>query len=314
MSLFCNVPIKAVIEERDVESSIYELPLMLHQENLDELVVQGLHLDVPPAPIDEWLDVVRRLKYPENRVTIGIVGKYMDLQDSYLSVYESLTHGGIANDSGVSFIQIDAEALEKDGPEAHLKTLDGILVPGGFGDRGTEGKILAAQYAREQQIPYFGLCLGMQIAVIEFARNVAGLTQANSAEFAPETPDPVIDIMEDQKDLTQKGGSMRLGAQPCRLQKGSHSANAYKVDEIYERHRHRYEFNNHYRDTFSEKGLVFAGVNPERDLVEIIEVADHPWFVGVQFHPEFKSKPNKAHPLFAAFIKAALNRHNSTPS
>ncbi|HQU09541.1 MAG TPA: CTP synthase, partial [Opitutales bacterium] len=288
LSLFCNVPVKCVIEERDVEFSIYELPLMLHQEKLDELVVAALHMDCPAKPIDEWTDVVRRLKYPAERVTIGVVGKYMDLSDSYLSVYESVTHAGIANDCGINLVQIDAELLEKDGAEAHLKDLDGILVPGGFGDRGTEGKILAAQYAREHNIPYFGLCLGMQIAVIEFARNVANLTGANSAEFNPSTPNPVIDIMADQKDLTQKGANMRLGAQPCKLTPGTHSAEAYKKELVYERHRHRYEFNNRYRDRLSALGLEVAGYNPERDLVEIVEVKGHPWFVGVQFHPEFQ--------------------------
>lgn len=311
LSLFCNVPIKAVIEERDVESSIYELPLMLHQENMDQLVIDGLHMNTPPAPIDEWLDVVRRLKYPEHRVSIGVVGKYMDLQDSYLSVYESLTHAGIANDTSIHITQVDSELIEKEGAQAYLKGLDGILIPGGFGDRGVEGKVLAAQYAREQGIPYFGLCLGMQIAVIEFARHVAKLNAANSVEFDVGTPNPVIDIMEDQKDITHKGGSMRLGAQPCSIKKGTRAYAAYKQDLVSERHRHRYEFNNTYRDTLEQAGMIFSGLNPERNLVEIIELKDHPWYLGVQFHPEFKSKPNKAHPLFAAFVEACLKQKMS---
>tara|TARA_Y100001968_G_scaffold296959_1_gene305526 strand:+ start:78 stop:1700 length:1623 start_codon:yes stop_codon:yes gene_type:complete len=306
LSLFCNVPVEAVIEEMDVESSIYELPHMLHREGTDELVVKALGLDAPEPPLDEWEEVVRRLKDPKHVLKIGMVGKYMELQDSYLSVNESLIHGGIRNDSEVKVIRIDAEDIEREGSEAHLKDLDGIVVPGGFGDRGTQGKILSAQYARENQIPYFGLCLGMQIGVIEFARNVAGLEGANSTEFDKNTPHPVIHIMEDQKNLSQKGASMRLGACPCQLTEGSLSAKAYGKKEVSERHRHRFEFNNEYRETLEEKGLRIAGLNPDRNLVEIVEVKDHPWFVGVQFHPEFQSKPTKAHPLFASFIEAAL--------
>ena len=221
------------------------------------------------------------------------------------SVYESIVHAGIANDASVRIVRLDAEDIEKD-PAKHLAPLDGILIPGGFGDRGTEGKIAAARYARENGTPYFGLCLGMQIAVIEFARNAAGLEEANSTEFNPETPHPVIHIMEDQKDLTTKGGNMRLGACPCRLADDSNSYHAYGKSHIDERHRHRFEFNNAYRAKLEESGLLVAGVNPERDLVEIIEIPEHPWFVAVQFHPEFKSKPNAAHPLFANFIAAAL--------
>ena len=306
LSLFCNVPLKAVIEERDVDHSIYELPLMLHREKLDELVVEALKLDAPAKPVTVWEDVVRRLKEPAGHVKIGVVGKYLELQDSYLSVFEALTHAGIANDAGVEIVHIDAEAIEKEGAEALLKGLGGVLVPGGFGDRGTEGKILAAEYARLNKIPYFGLCLGLQIAVIEFARHVAGMPLANSLEFDPQTPDPVVTLMEGQKEQSQKGGSMRLGAQPCQLTPGSHAAEAYGATLVYERHRHRYEFNNAYRDRLMDKGLIVSGINPELNLVEILEIKDHPWFVGVQFHPEFKSKPNQAHPLFAAFIKAAL--------
>lgn len=305
LSLFCNVPVKAVIEERDVETSIYELPLALKAENVDDLIVDFLKLDAPDNDMKVWHDVVRRLKAPTHRVKIGVVGKYIELQDAYKSVYESITHAGIANDSSVDIVRLDAEDIEKD-PGRALAKMDGILIPGGFGDRGTEGKIAAAKFARESGIPYFGLCLGMQIAVIEFARNVAGLEDANSTEFNEKTPHPVIDIMEDQKDLTTKGGNMRLGACPCKLSKDSFSIDAYGTEMINERHRHRFEFNNAYRKQLEEAGIRIAGVNPERDLVEIIEYPEHPWFVAVQFHPEFKSKPNKAHPLFANFVAAAL--------
>ena len=305
LSLFCNVPVKAVIEEMDVETSIYELPLALKAENIDDLVIERLNLNAPDSDMKVWHDVVRRLKAPSHKVEIGVVGKYIELQDAYKSVYESIVHAGISNDSAVRIVRIDAEDLEEN-PAQQLATLDGILIPGGFGDRGTEGKIAAAKFARENDIPYFGLCLGMQIAVIEYARNVAGLEEANSVEFNAKTPHPVIDIMEDQKDLKTKGGNMRLGACPCKLSKDSVSFNAYGQEMIQERHRHRFEFNNKYRDQLEKAGLRIAGVNPERDLVEIIEIAEHPWFVGVQFHPEFKSKPNAAHPLFANFIAAAL--------
>ncbi|MGJ8652887.1 MAG: CTP synthase [Opitutaceae bacterium] len=305
LSLFCNVPVKAVIEEIDVETSIYELPIALKAENIDDLVIEHLGLDAPDSDMKVWHDVVSRLKAPSHTVEIGVVGKYIELQDAYKSVYESIVHAGIANDAKVSIVRIDAEDLEKD-PAKHLAKLDGILIPGGFGDRGTEGKIAAAKFARENDTPYFGLCLGMQIAVIEYARNVAGLEDANSAEFNAETPHPVIDIMEDQKDLKTKGGNMRLGACPCKLSEDSFSFHAYGKEMIEERHRHRFEFNNAYRDQLEKAGLRIAGTNPERDLVEIVEIPGHPWFVAVQFHPEFKSKPNAAHPLFANFIAAAL--------
>jgi CTP synthase len=308
LSLFCSVPKEAVIEEMDVTHSIYELPHMLKKEGLDTLVTRFLGLDAPAPKLDEWEEVIHRLIHPKHRVLIGMIGKYVDLQDSYLSVNESLVHGGIRNDTGVEVVHLDAEAIERDGPEKHLKDLDGILVPGGFGDRGTEGKILASKYAREQKIPYFGLCLGMQIAVIDFARNVLGKENANSTEFDPATDAPVIHIMDDQKSVTDKGATMRLGACPCRLKTGTASMLAYDKEEVSERHRHRFEFNNSYREEMENAGLIVAGVNPERDLVEIVEVKDHPWFVAVQFHPEFQSKPTKAHPLFAAFIEATLTR------
>ncbi|HAE11594.1 MAG TPA: CTP synthetase [Opitutae bacterium] len=306
LSLFCSVSKEAVIEELDVAHSIYELPHMLKKEGLDDLVTRFLGLDAPAPKLDEWEEVVHRLLNPKHKVRIGMVGKYMDLQDSYLSVNESLVHGGIRNDCEVEVLHIDAEDIERDGAEAHLASLDGILVPGGFGDRGTEGKIMASKYARENSIPYFGLCLGMQIAVIDYARNVLGLENANSEEFDPDTPDPVIHIMDEQKSISDKGATMRLGACPCALKKGTASSTAYAKEEVSERHRHRFEFNNAYRKDLEKAGLVVAGVNPDRDLVEIVEVVDHPWFVGVQFHPEFQSKPNKAHPLFAAYIEATL--------
>ncbi len=305
LSLFCNVPLKAVIEEQDVETSIYELPLALKAEEVDDLIIEHLELNAPDNSMQVWKDVVRRLKEPKHEVEIGVVGKYIELQDAYKSVYESIIHAGIANDAKVRIVRLDAEEIEAD-PAKYLAGLNGVLIPGGFGDRGTEGKIAAAKYARENNIPYFGLCLGMQIAVIEFARHVAGLEGANSTEFDPETAHPVIDIMEDQKELTTKGNNMRLGACPCKLSDESFSYHAYERQEIQERHRHRYEFNNHYREQLEKAGLHIAGVNPERDLVEIVEIAEHPWFVAVQFHPEFKSKPNAAHPLFANFIAAAL--------
>lgn len=319
LSLYCNIPFKNIIEEMDVEFSIYELPLALAREDLDDITVEALGLDNPPAPVTEWEDVVRRLKYPAHRVDIGVVGKYIELQDAYKSVYESLTHGGIANDCGINIVRLDSEAIEEDGAEKHLHGLDGVLVPGGFGDRGIEGKIMAAAWAREHQVPYFGLCLGMQILVIEYARHVAGYPDANSTEFDPTCKDPVIDIMEDQKQLTEKGGTMRLGAYTCQILGDSHAGAAYFPGiskeqlatgnyTVEERHRHRYEFNNKYREIMERCGLRIGGINPKRDLVEIAEVFDHPWMVGVQFHPEFRSKPNKAHPLFAAFVKAALKK------
>ncbi len=307
LSLFCNVPIKAVIEEQDVESSIYELPLMLQRERLDELVLKKFNLPSRAGNLESWNRIVRRLKYPASKILIGVVGKYIELQDAYKSVYESLTHGGIENDCGIDVVRIDSEDLEK-GNLVGLRDLHGILVPGGFGDRGIEGKVAAARYAREHGIPYLGLCLGMQIAVIEFARAVAHLEAANSTEFDPDTPHPVIDIMEDQKQLSDKGATMRLGAYECAVTPGTFAAEAYGASTVRERHRHRYEFNNAYREQLASAGLRIAGTNPERDLVEIIEVPEHPWFVGVQFHPEFQSKPFAAHPLFAAFVRASMER------
>lgn len=306
LSLFCNVPENAVIEEKDVEYSIYELPVILHREKLDELVVSMLEIKAKKTNMAPWEAVLERIKKPKNTVKIAVVGKYIELQDAYKSVYESLTHGGIANNTEVEKIMIDSEDIEKHGAEKYLKNVQGIVVPGGFGSRGTEGMILTAQYARERKIPYFGLCLGMQVAAIEFARNVLKLKGAGSTEFDPKPAHPVIDIMEDQKAITQKGASMRLGACKCNLKKGTRSQKAYNKSSALERHRHRYEFNNEYLPKIEAKGMIVSGINPNRNLVEIVELKDHPWFIGVQFHPELQSKPLHPHPLFSAFIEAAL--------
>jgi CTP synthase len=308
LSLFCNVPTAAVIECRDVAHSIYELPLALQKEGMDERVLGLLGLKLPRPRKNIWEEIVRRLLTPRHEVTIGVVGKYIELQDAYKSVYESVTHAGIANHCQVNVRRIDAEDLEKAGGLKHLKGLDGILVPGGFGDRGTEGKIAAARYAREKKIPYYGLCLGLQIAVIEFARNVLKLRGANSLEFDPGASHPVINMMEEQKKITDKGATMRLGSYECALTPGTHAARAYRAASIRERHRHRFEVNNAYVGQLQRAGLIVSGINSRRHLVEIMELKNHPWFVGVQFHPEFQSKPSRAHPLFAAFVAAALKR------
>lgn len=312
LSLFCNVPVRAVIEERNVEDSIYELPLMLQKEGMDDLVVEMLNLKAPPNPKNIWAEILRRIKSPRHNVTIGVVGKYIELQDAYKSVYESITHAGIANNCRVNITRIDAEALEAKGGLATLATLDGILVPGGFGERGIEGKIAAARYAREHGVPYYGLCLGLQIAVIEVARNLLHLRTANSTEFDPQSPHPVINIMEEQKKIVDKGATMRLGSYECQLVPGTRAARAYQVGSVRERHRHRYEVNNDYLDQLRQAGLIVSGRNPRRNLVEIMELKGHPWFLGVQFHPEFQSKPSSAHPLFAAFVAAALRRRRAS--
>ena len=306
LSLYCNVPIGCVIEARDVESSIYEFPLMLQAEGLDEKVCQLLHLDSRPADMERWKMIVHTIVHPSRRVKIAVVGKYVELQDAYKSIYEALCHAGGANDCGVDLEIVDAEQIEAEGAEIFLSGVGGILVPGGFGDRGTEGKIAAARFARENKIPYFGICLGMQIATIEFARNVCGLKGANSTEFDPNTPHPVIALLDDQKDVTGKGGSMRLGEWPAVLKPGSLAQRIYGQTHIAERHRHRYEFNGAYRAQMEEKGFVISGTSPDGSLVEIIEHRDHPWFVAVQFHPEFLSKPEAPHPLFDEFIRASI--------
>ncbi len=303
LSMFCNVEQRAVIEERDVEHSIYELPLMLDKEGMGELIVQKLHLDCAQSDMSGWEKIVRRVISPSNgECKIGVVGKYINLQDAYKSVYESLAHAGIGNDCAVKIVRVDAEEVEKFGAEKFLKDLDGVLIPGGFGDRGIEGKILAAKYARENKIPYFGIGLGMQISVIEFARNVLNLADANSTEFNANTQNPVIATVED----VEQGVTMRLGSYECSLAKDSLSEKAYGEQTVRERQRHRYEFNNSYRERLVAAGLKVAGVNPKRDLVEIVEVENHPWYVGALFHPEFQSKPSKPHPLFCAFVGEAL--------
>ena len=306
ISMFCNVYPECVIEELDVAHSIYEVPVDLRAEKLDELVCRHLGLDAPAKPMTEWEQMLERMINPKRKVQIGVVGKYIQLQDAYKSLYEAIKHAGAANDAGVEIVRVDAEQIEKEGPEKTLAGLAGILVPGGFGGRGIEGKIMAARYAREKNIPYLGICLGMQIAVIEFARNVCGLTGANSTEFEPQSPHPVICLLEEQKGVAAKGGTMRLGAMPCKLVAGTKSRDLYGADEIRERHRHRYEFNNSYRDQLMKAGMTVAGLYSKYDLVELVELRAHPWFIACQFHPEFQSKPDQAHPLFRGFIEAAL--------
>ncbi len=313
ISLFCNVPYEAVIEEKDVEHSIYEVPLMLQRERLDDLVCRLLHLEAPPADMSHWQDIIRKLIAPRHRVRIGVVGKYIELHDAYKSVYEAVIHGGIANDCGVEIEKIEAEEIEKFGAAKVLKGLGGILVPGGFGERGIEGKVLAATYARENKVPYLGLCLGMQIATIEFARNVLKLDRAHSTEFDPDTPHPVITLLDEQKKTTRKGGTMRLGAQPCQLVMGTRANHVYGAFLVNERHRHRYEFNNAYREQFEKAGFVFSGTSPDGKLVEVIELKDHPFFIASQFHPEFQSKPDKPHPLFKGFIAASHHHIHHRP-
>ncbi|MBS1192802.1 MAG: pyrG [Nitrospirae bacterium] len=316
IALFCNVEENAVITAQDVET-IYEVPLHLHEEGIDDRIVEMLDLQAPRGDLSVWETIVKRVKQPLKNVTIALVGKYVDLKESYKSLCEALTHGGIANDAKVSLCWVDSEEIEVKGAAEMLKGMDGILVPGGFGIRGVEGKIAAVKYARESRIPYFGICLGMQCAVIEAARNLAGLKDANSSEFNLKTPHPVIYLIEQwydyrtktvqKRDLTSdKGGSMRLGAYPCKLEKGTFAHTAYDRDEISERHRHRYEFNNKYLDQLKKAGLVISGLSPDGELVEIVELRDHPWFLGCQFHPEFKSTPRNPHPLFTAFIEASF--------
>ena len=306
IALFCNVAEKAVIPSTDSEH-IYAVPLSLHREGLDEEVVDKLNIWTKSPDLAPWQEVVAKLRNPANgEVHIAIVGKYVNLADSYKSLNEALVHGGIANDCRVKLTLVDAEKIGQEGVDGFLEEVDAILVPGGFGERGSEGKIKAIEYARTRNIPFFGICLGMQMAVVEFARNVCGLADSCSSEFKPDCAHPVIHLMEEQKTVSQKGGTMRLGAYPCSLVKGSVAQKAYGALEISERHRHRYEFNNGYREILSGKGLVLSGIYHEGNLVEIIEVPGHPWFLGCQFHPEFKSKPLNPHPLFRAFVAAAL--------
>lgn len=306
LSLFCNVPLDAVIEAGDVDHTIYEAPLNLREEGLDSTVCRLLNLETKDPNLSNWKRFVQRVIAPKKRVRIAIVGKYIELQDAYKSIYESLTHAGAANDCGIDMVLVDAEDIEVEGAEKYLQGVAGILVPGGFGDRGVEGKIKAARYARESRTAFLGLCLGMQVATIEFARSVCGLEDANSTEFDPETKHPVIAILEEQKDVTDKGGSMRLGTWQTKILEGSLAHQVYGKTEASERHRHRYEFNMHYRQLLEEKGLVISGTSPDGSLVELVELKNHPWYLACQYHPEFQSKPNAPHPLFKAFISASL--------
>ena len=310
ISLFCNVPFEAVIEEKDVDHSIYEVPLMLQRERMDDLVCRHFRLRTPAANMRHWQEMIRKLASPRHRVRLGVVGKYVQLNDAYKSVYESVVHGGIANDCGVEIDKIDAEDIEKDGAEKHLRGLSGILIPGGFGERGIEGKVAAVRYARENQVPFLGLCLGMQAAVIEFARNVLKLSKAHSIEFDPQSQDPVIAMMDEQRNASLKGGTMRLGSQACQLSPGTQTAELYGAFAISERHRHRFEFNAAYREQFESAGLLIAGTTTDGKLAEIIELKDHPFFVACQFHPEFQSKPDESHPLFQGFIRACRTKQN----
>ena len=317
IALFCNVTVDEVITAKDVEC-IYEVPLVFHRERLDQKIVEKLNIWTRAPHLDNWERIVKRLKDPKSSVTIAVVGKYVDLTESYKSLNEALRHGGIPNDCRVNLEFIDSEKIHEKNCREIVGDADGILVPGGFGSRGIEGKICTAKYAREEKIPYFGICLGMQIAVIEFARNLAGLKDAHSQEFDKNTPFPVIYLMTEwyddktgtmqKRDITSdKGGTMRLGAYPCDIKKDSLAYTAYGVSSISERHRHRYEFNNVFKEKLEEKGLVISGTSPDGELVEIVEIKDHPWFLGCQFHPEFKSRPMNPHPLFREFIRASLD-------
>jgi len=308
IGLFCNIPGDWVIENTDVEV-LYEVPLMLEKEGLAQIVCKRLNMACSEPDLREWEEMVNKQKNLSNSVTIALVGKYVELHDAYLSVVEALKHGGIANDADVKIKWVNSEHIDKNNVREYLAGADGILVPGGFGDRGIEGKILAAQYARENKIPYFGICLGMQMAVVEFARNVAGLEDAHSSEFSSSTRHAVIDLMPEQRDIDEKGGTMMLGLYPCKINENSKAFQIYKDELIYERHRHRYEFNNEFRELLTAKGLVISGLSPSERLVEMVELPDHPWFIGVQFHPEFKSRPNRPHPLFKDFIRASLENH-----
>ncbi len=308
IALFCNIEKRYVFEEKDVEHSIYELPLDLHEQGVDDALIARLGLPTKPANLDEWQKLVHRVVNPNGSVEIAVVGKYIELKDAYKSVYESIAHAGIANQVEVSVQRIAAEEITDDNVGTKLRGVQGILVPGGFGERGIEGKISAVRFARENRVPYYGLCLGMQIATIEFSRNVCGLKGAHSSEFNKDTPHPVIALLKDQYAVKDMGGTMRLGSQPCKLVEGTIARKAYGAEMITERHRHRYEFNNTYREQLQAKGFVISGINPDLDLVEIVELKDHPFFVGVQFHPEFQSKPIKPHPLFRAFVEAAVKR------
>ncbi len=314
IALFCNVPIDAVIEEKDKDFSIYEVPLSLVDNSLDELVIERLGLSADQLDIQAWHDLLHRLRNPRHEVSIAVVGKYAEHRDAYKSIYEAIDHAGIHHHTQIRVTRIQSSDIEREGAERLLSGFDGILVPGGFGERGVEGKVEAIRFARTRKIPFFGICLGMQCAVIEFGRNSVELPEAHSTEFNKDTPHPVICLLDEQRNVTNLGGTMRLGKQPTSLTPGSRSAEAYGSESVDERHRHRYEFNNQYRQQFEAHGMQFAGTSPDGKLVEIVEIPDHPWFVAVQFHPEFKSKPLQAHPLFADFLQATIDRQQSRVS
>jgi len=310
LSLFCNVPKECVIVEKDVETSIYEIPLVLSKAGLDEIILDRFQIAKPVQPLSDWENLIQTIKNPTGSVRIGVVGKYSELQDAYKSIYEALYHGGYAAGFDVEIVKLSAEEIEKD--PSVLNTVSGVLIPGGFGSRGMEGKIIAAQYARENNIPFLGICLGLQCAVIEFARNVCGLKGAHTTEFDEErgekTEHPVVCLMEEQADVKEKGGTMRLGACPCELTEGTKAFDAYGTKTISERHRHRYEVNNNYCEQLKENGLILSGINPDIGVVEMIELNNHPWFVATQAHPELKSQPVNPHPLFKDFVAAAIKK------
>ncbi|MFP6621091.1 MAG: CTP synthase [Pirellulaceae bacterium] len=309
IALFCNVPLEAVIEERDKDFSIYEVPIELVENRLDDLINEKLDLGGTSLELDDWRDLLHGLRNPQSEISIAVVGKYAEHKDAYKSIYESLDHAGMHHRAQIRIGRIQSETLEREGPERLLSGYDGVLVPGGFGERGIEGKVEAIRFARERGIPFFGICLGMQCAAIEFGRHVIKLDGAHSTEFDKDTPHPLICLLDEQKNIVDMGGTMRLGAQLCQLAEESLARSCYDQEQISERHRHRYEFNNVYRQQFAAHGMEVAGTSPDGLLAEIIELKDHPWFLAVQFHPEFKSKPTVAHPLFTGFVEAAVKRH-----
>jgi CTP synthase len=305
IGLFCNVDRDSVVQNLDAEN-LYEVPLLLHNEGLDSLIIKKLGIKCGEAELSEWIEMVNGIKALRNKVTIALVGKYVELHDAYMSVAEALRHAGIANDSEIEIKWIHSADILESNVKEYLDGVDGVLVPGGFGNRGIEGKILVARYARENRLPYFGICLGMQVAVIEYARNVLGLEAAHSTELDENTPYGVIHLMPEQEDIDEKGGTMRLGLYPCKVAENTKAFEAYGEDLVFERHRHRYEFNNRFRDKMTAHGMLLSGLSPDERLVEIVELKDHPWYLGCQFHPEFKSRPQRPQPLFREFVKAAL--------
>ena len=312
IALFCNVQKSAVLIEKDVDFSIYEVPLVLRSQGLDDLILKHFRLKHGSGSMDRWLEMLDRLRNPNGEVEIAVVGKYIELNDSYKSIYEALTHGGVENQCRVRIRRVKAEELATGDVDHRLSGVDGILVPGGFGDRGLEGKVRAVEYARKNRIPYLGICYGMHAAVIEFTRNVLGLEGASSTEVAKDTPHPVISLLDEQRGVEDKGGTMRLGAWPCKLVPGTHAADAYGTEEVSERHRHRYEYNNDFRDRMEAAGMVVSGTSPDGKLVEVIELKDHPFFVACQYHPEFQSRPIEAHPFFRELVTAAFARSTGT--